>query len=274
MGKRLIVLHAGLHKTGTTSFQAWVQDNRDRWPDDFYFIAKPHPAARYLHDCVEQALRWGCGTAGTDLVEAAAHALTLEIPLDAERVIVSLESLCGPMPDGHGALVYPAAGKLIAAAVAGLRGSGAEVRLVLTNRQLNDWVQSVYAHQYRRGVTNLSFAEFAETEQIRLIMRVGLRRCADQIHARAQADAPDLPYCEVGFAGPNILHRAMLSTAEYSAWRPLQVLNAGVSPETFIAMQMPVVRRLPHFLRRRAIDWLERSPKLREFVAPAVEGSR
>lgn len=163
MGPR-ILLHAGFHKTGTSSIQQALRAHADRMA--------PHCRVRLAE-----------GETGRVLIEAARlfsrqpgiparrmfrRSLAAWIaPLDlaeGQRLILSCEDLAGHMPGHPGIDGYVRAPRLAAAALTVLadRWPGAEVWLVYGTRAPAAWLRSVYWQQAQHPHLTESPDAFAE----------------------------------------------------------------------------------------------------------------
>ena len=160
-----IIVHAGFHKTGTTSLQSFLRANRE--------ALAPH-ARIYLGDRLgalrrqgriygERPLPWRRRAFRRGLAEFLAS-----IP-DSPVILISRESLSGAMP---GALRFgrpitryaPHSARLARDLVAGCRarfGAGAQVALLYTTRAPETLLPSLWAHQLRTKRLTLDFDTFA-----------------------------------------------------------------------------------------------------------------
>lgn len=143
-----VLLHAGFHKTGTTSAQDFLDRNRD--------LLSPH-AVILLHPPLTSLAHWVRDYALIPdperlqvISEEFAETLSLA-RLDGRDLIVSHEELCGPMPLADATQPYPHAVPLLQALIRGLASLGAvELQLHFTLRDQAAWVASVYGHQLRK----------------------------------------------------------------------------------------------------------------------------
>lgn len=143
-----VLLHAGFHKTGTTSAQDFLDRNRA--------LIAPH-AVILLHPPLTSVAHWVRDHALIPdprrlqvIAEEFAEALARE-PLQGRDLIISHEELCGPMPLAKTAVAYPHAIPLLGTLIAALAGLGlTELRLHFSLRDQAGWVDSVYSHQVRK----------------------------------------------------------------------------------------------------------------------------
>ncbi|MDE9449879.1 hypothetical protein J3R80_05260 [Aliiroseovarius sp. Z3] len=153
-GKPHVIVHAGFHKTGTTSLQDFLSQNRAALAPyfDYYgqrdFLNAGAAARLYAQRPFPHRLY---------LFRKALRTFLASIP-DHEVIILSRESFSGGMP-GHrmlgGRLItsyLPAAQKLARTIVKELRlrfGPGVAITFFYTTREREDWLRSVHGHLLR-----------------------------------------------------------------------------------------------------------------------------
>lgn len=180
-----VLLHAGFHKTGTTSAQDFLDRNRA--------LIRPY-AAILLHPPLTSVAHWVRDYALLPdrrrlqvITEEFAEALARE-PLDGRDLIISHEELCGPMPLGDAAQAYPHAVPLLGALIAAFWGAGlTDLHLHFSLRDQAEWVNSVYSHQVRKQ----SKVRLTE-DRDRFTARLMACRLEDQV-AAIRAALPDIP---------------------------------------------------------------------------------
>ncbi|MEL7098038.1 MAG: hypothetical protein AAGM84_04345 [Pseudomonadota bacterium] len=142
----LITIHAGFHKTGTTSAQAVLRANRD--------VLSPHMRVILRAEMVglcEAARVYSVSRAAADLALVRYEAAVLGENWDARTVLLSSEDLCGHMPGRRGLVDYGAAPKLMAA----ITDTFSEVhpdavqRVILTTRAPGPWLRSCWLQHLR-----------------------------------------------------------------------------------------------------------------------------
>jgi len=154
-----LVLHAGFHKTGTTSAQETLKANRA--------VLQPHLRVVLRPDMVglcEAARAYSVSRAAADLAFVQAEAAYVAESWEGTRpVLVSSEDLCGHMPLRRGLQDYSAAPKLLAAMteVFGAAHPGANMRIVLTTRAAAPWLRSCYVQHLRATDITMNVAEYA-----------------------------------------------------------------------------------------------------------------
>lgn len=155
-----ILLHPGFHRTGTSSIQHFLWLNRE--------ALAPHLTirlTRHFKEVARHCVRFSHSQNPfdlTDLFTALDLAFVAEpVPTD-RNLLISSENFCGDIP-GHGNLRdYSAAPTLIAYLASYLqeRFPDAQVRVLLTTRNADDWLASTYRHILRRSRMRLTEAEF------------------------------------------------------------------------------------------------------------------
>lgn len=225
-----LCVHAGFHKTGTTTLQQALAANR----------AALAPAARVmlkgdmpgLTEAARAYSRTGDEVDWALYRHEAARTLATLDPDDPRPVLISAEDLSGHMPFRHGLTGYDAAPRLMS----GLRDMAAEVlpaarlSFLYTTRAAEPWVRSCHAQHLAADRMTDTLAEYTA----RALPHADLDAMANRV-AAAVAPAP--------------LHRARLEDLAARALGPLDALLdlAGVDPElrTRLAPVPPANRALP-----------------------------
>ncbi len=167
-----VIVHAGFHKTGTTSLQAFVETNREAlrpWAD--VYLKRDLGRARYLGRLYGQR-PW---LARRLAFRHGFRAFLAGIP-DARTIFISRESLSGMMPGnrrrrlpwrggrGERLVRYErqaiALGHEMTAALRRRFGDGARIEFLFTTRKLEPWIYSLYRHILRTSALNDDFARF------------------------------------------------------------------------------------------------------------------
>ena len=157
-----LVIHAGFHKTGTTSVQSLIRANaallsrrvRPFLKDDF----KPLTAAARAFSAAPGAVALAEVTA-----QAEAFFATLD-PADPRPVLMSSEDLSGHLPGRQGLTCYDAAPLALSQiADAALARFGAEAELVfyLSTRAREPWVRSTWWQNLRSTRLTEDFDTYA-----------------------------------------------------------------------------------------------------------------
>lgn len=222
-----VLVHAGFHKTGTSSVQQTLAANRTALApvarvllkEDMTGLTEAARAYSRTLDDVEWALyRY-----------EAAHVLSALDPADPRPVLMSSEDLSGHMPFRHDLPDYGAAPRLMA----GLRDTAAEVRpearlaFLFTTRAPGPWVRSCYAQHLRATRITETDHDFAA----RALPHADLDAMADRIAAAV---------------APAALHRAALEDIGGGRLGPLDaVLTVAGIDGSALAPVPPANRALP-----------------------------
>lgn len=194
---RRIILHAGFHKTGTTSIQATLRENRA--------ALKKHVALRlrwHMKDLVAATRGYSTWRDPLTLIKVQDRFSTLmdDLPgMPRRTLIISAEELSGHLP-GRGALEdYSAAPVLLYAfwEIARARYPETEIMIYLSTRAPDPWLASAYAEHVKASNMTLDFGDFAARYQgaSDLDGMVGeiASRVPVPVHHRALERCTDLP---------------------------------------------------------------------------------
>ncbi|WP_281993121.1 sulfotransferase [Sulfitobacter geojensis] len=160
---RRIILHAGFHKTGTSSLQATLRENR--------VALKKQVALRlrwHLKDVVAAARGYSTDKDPLTLIKVQTRfgEMVNAIPgMPRRTLIISAEELSGHMP-GRGALAdYSAAPVLLYAYWEILRNAypEAEILIYLTTRAPEAWLASAYWEHVKSSGMTLNYDVFEHT---------------------------------------------------------------------------------------------------------------
>lgn len=146
---RRVIVHAGFHKTGTTSLQQTLRANRAALRPEVRLVLRPGMTA--LCECARAYSR---SREDYDLglvkYEAAMLVERLEDE-DATTIVISSEDLSGHMPGRHGLHGYGAAPHLMRALSVAFKAAAPEDELTFffTTRTPEPWLRSCYAQHLR-----------------------------------------------------------------------------------------------------------------------------
>lgn len=156
-----ILLHPGFHRTGTSSMQHFLWLNRDLLASHMtirltrHFKSVARLCTRY--SATQNPLEL------TDLI-GALDAGFAEHPVPTDKdLIISSEAFCGDIPGQGEVQDYSAVPALITYLAGYLqeRFPNANVRVILTTRDPQDWLFSAYRHVLRRTRITMTREEFA-----------------------------------------------------------------------------------------------------------------
>lgn len=149
-----IIVHAGFHKTGTSSLQAFFDENRNAlnpWLD-YYGQTDFHSVGTNARRFAQRPFLWR-----RLVFRHALRRFLASIP-DADTIVLSRETFSGVMPGHRDVFRRPitsytgAAIPLAQEIVQGLKtrfGTDANISFVYTCREPNSWLRSVYGHLLR-----------------------------------------------------------------------------------------------------------------------------
>lgn len=146
---RRVIIHAGFHKTGTTSLQQTLRANRAALRPDIRLVLRPGMTA-----LCESARAYSRTREDYDLgfVKYEAALLAEALHDDGARtVLLTSEDLSGHMPGRHSLHGYGAAPDLIRALSVAFRAAApdAELSFFFTTRAAEPWLRSCYAQHVR-----------------------------------------------------------------------------------------------------------------------------
>lgn len=158
-----VIIHPGFHKTGTTSLQALLRDNRDLIHPHVLFALK----WRFI-DLTHAAKGFSTWRDDLTLLKFAmrfAGLLNKLPPRPSRIVLISCEELSGHLPGNQGLADYSAAPLLAREMVTCLEerfGEYLDLTFLYTTRAAEPWLQSAYRHHVARTRLRLDYADYLE----------------------------------------------------------------------------------------------------------------
>jgi len=156
-----ILLHPGFHRTGTSSMQHFLWLNRE--------VLAPHLAIRLTRHfkpvarlCTRYAVTQNPFDLSDILTELDAGFAQEPVPT-GRNLLISSEMFCGDVPGFGRVRDYSAAPTLISYLTGYLqeRFPAAQIRVILSTRDADEWLFSVYRHVLRRSRVTMTREEFA-----------------------------------------------------------------------------------------------------------------
>ena len=149
MKSRKIIIHAGFHKTGTTSLQQNLRANRAVLRPDIRLVLRPGMTA-----LCESARAYSRSREDYDLGLVKYEAALLVEKLQnetASTIIISSEDLSGHMPGRHRLHGYGAAPHLMGAMVMAFKTAAPDdaITFFFTTRTREAWLRSCYVQHLR-----------------------------------------------------------------------------------------------------------------------------
>jgi hypothetical protein len=159
-----VIIHAGFHKTGTTTVQRALDTYRALIEPYARILLKPDIAE--VCDAALLYARAPSPTALTAFSTAMRAHLTAWDPADQRAVIISAEDLCGLIPGRRGRQGYPHASALLQQLITDLAAffPSAQPQLYFSTREGEAWMRSCHAHHLRHARCTLDEFDYA-TEQ-------------------------------------------------------------------------------------------------------------
>lgn len=226
-----VFLHLGFHKTGTSSAQLFLHENRELiWPRAALVL--PGRIREVAHAVF--AHHYDRDSASLAAITAAMRAFLGTMTLGPKRrILMSSENLLGPMPRGLTPAPYPDAAAILRALIAGFDRFDWPVQVTpyLSTRAQAAWVDSLWAHHVRKDQP-IPFIEDLESFRTRM-SRVSqaeqldiLRRAlaGEGLVTQDVADFDALPFG----AGQPFLDFLGLTPAQRAAFQP--VMRRNVAP--------------------------------------------
>ncbi|AGI66364.1 hypothetical protein OAN307_c06370 [Octadecabacter antarcticus 307] len=165
MPRRRVIVHAGFHKTGTTSAQRFLRANgKNIWPRCSLVLP-----GRLRKGAARMAVRYS-RYGKPALLDAFAddlHATLSKIDQTSSRkVLISDENIAGRMPGRDGQMCYSATPTLMARAedvICDVFGTETDVVFYFTTRDPQSWIKSTYKHNLRTSRLTMDEAAYMAT---------------------------------------------------------------------------------------------------------------
>lgn len=229
-GKRRLIIHFGVQKTGSTSVQRYLKQNAG--PLDGRLIVRTPDYVDLMGPLGQSAIQYSLGRTDAEVVFKIAFEDVLDsLPGGNTPVLISHENLAGAMPGNGGETgLYPMLPKIAQKLERWARDFDAE--FVLYTREMDAWRRSVWAQAIRTDGYTKTYAAFLEDLKYlpdwsdlkeRIIDVVG----ASKLTCFDLTDEPDPRH-----PARQLLRHAGLSEAQLQEFQPLnglsmQQLNSG-----------------------------------------------
>jgi len=172
-----LLVHAGFHKTGTSSVQRFLRDNRKALAPEFRILlprdVRPATEAARGYSLAQDPLELGLFT------YEMAQLLTSLDPTDPRPVVITAEDLAGHMPGRNGLTHYAATATLMKALVGVAKECIPTVHLqfYFSTRAIAAWIDSCHGQHLRAS----RMTEDAETYQQRYFGKMALAATLEEI---------------------------------------------------------------------------------------------
>lgn len=234
---RQILIHAGFHKTGTSSVQATLRANGPQiWPT--HALVLPHR----IHDATRMATMHSVMGGPVSLAEFKDRLLALFKGLTLGRrrgLIVSAEDLAGLIPGRRGHVTYDACPDLMVMIESCLRqvwGSDTSITFYFGTREPEGWYKSLYWQNLRSSRLTMEFQTFADSLGALAFDEVIKATKAKLRHATVRTiRLEDQTEAEFGPATP-ILEAANLLPEHRARLVPGRIANASPSNDILRAV--------------------------------------
>lgn len=158
---RRIILHAGFHKTGTSSVQATLRENRVALKKQIALRLRWH-----MKDIVAAARGYSMDRDPLTLIKLQSRfgAMINALPgMPKRTLVISAEELCGHLPGRANLPNYNAAPVLLYAywEIMRARYPQAEIVIFFTTRDTEKWLGSAYWEHVRSSDMTLDFTAFS-----------------------------------------------------------------------------------------------------------------
>ncbi|SDE60193.1 hypothetical protein SAMN04488105_105211 [Salipiger thiooxidans] len=160
----LVVIHAGFHKTGTTSVQTALTENAERLAPHLRVLLKPD--FKPLTDAA-RACSVAPGHQSVAAVGRRAARVFRRLDRDDPRpVVLCSEDLSGHLPGRHGLCRYAAAPRIMATIAETARerfGDGTDLRFYFSTRAPEPWLRSTWWQNLRSTRLTADLDRYSET---------------------------------------------------------------------------------------------------------------
>ncbi len=257
--ERRIILHAGFHKTGTTSLQDSLRVNAARLAPLWRVNTRADDHA--LCAVLDSARDYSVSGDDEDLAMVSAGTVLWLSHLDlkpGEGLLASSEDFAGHMPGKMGVKHYGAAAKVLRHVVETMRlfyQGRVQVDVVFTTRAPDPWLRSLYFQQAKHLDMKLDFADFCRAipkaaDHEAAVLKVGRKLGRTPVHLFALEDYADrkLGPAEAMFA------LARLPSDLLASLVPISPRNSNPSGGIALAEALARLNRqgLPSHVLRRA----------------------
>lgn len=158
-----IVIHAGFHKTGTSSVQAMLRENASLLASQVHVLLKED-----FEDLTTKARSFSIDPREETLAKVAKAAATFFAKLDKDDprpILMASEDLSGHMPGRHGLESYDSAGlimKCISVSAYACFGEDADVTFYFSTRNRDTWLRSTWWQNLRSTRLTLDLEAYTQ----------------------------------------------------------------------------------------------------------------
>ena len=253
-----VFLHAGFHKTATTSIQRLLRANAHLAPEGYGFYTRRNcPVLDTLNPWLRAHHQLPCKVTRAQLRSRLAGLRAWIAAQGCEVAVISYENLLGPLPDQRAHTgVYRSGNahlKLIAEA---FRDDDPE--FFFSTRDTDSWIRSLHGHRLRSRGMRMSHKDFAALPKFR---NLDWNRLVAELTEGLSARHSSGPL-EQDLAmrlGPGSAFIAQIDPeGDWSGkWSPVAKLNTGLGERAMAFAAQPWTRWLPGYVRGRMITLLD-----------------
>lgn len=161
--QKTVVIHIGLHKTGSTYIQNLLKKNRAAFPSWMAVFNQADGTSRALHQACQGYQMGGQknGDAATrrDAILAECSNILEKSPEETTTILISDEEISGVMPGRLGQFgMYPQLAEIAETLVEGFRPH--DVRFVVYTREIHSWIKSVHNQAVKQHRLQMDFDDF------------------------------------------------------------------------------------------------------------------
>ena len=161
-----VIIHAGFHKTGTTSLQKFLEINAAALAPYVRVIMKPQmeDVASCARDCSNASVFGLNAIRRATFRRRFANLLQRASLENGQLLLISCEALVGRMPGRENVAAFDAAAGLAKdmVTVAEKHFKNLDLTFLYTTRSQDSWMQSAYSHLLHQSKFTMSEAEFTE----------------------------------------------------------------------------------------------------------------
>ena len=242
-----IAVHAGFHKTGTTSFQDLIRANVKNAPAGLKFCIPGMPLDATLRDTLA-SYHLTPTAERLQAVVAAFNAIIKDALDDGAGILfVSDENISG-LARGHWEQGFYTNCRAVLEAVSGCC-AGHDLTLMFSTREPKSWLKSLHAHLTRAIGLRATLETFSRLEAFRTIDWEGFISSA--------TNGLDVTIVQTSLEATKDLRLGPLSDLlvpfvdekTLAAWRPVAASHKSLPPKVVEFAQSKIVRNLPGGLR-------------------------
>lgn len=242
-----IAVHAGFHKTGTTSFQDLIRANTANTPSTLKFSVPDSPLGKRLRQALA-SYHLSPSAVGLAAVKAAFETIRNDA-LDggADTLFVSEENLSGLARGPWERGFYTSCRDVLETVCDSC--SGHDLTFLFSTRNPETWIRSLHAHMTRACDLRMTFDDFSRMGVFRSIDWASVISSATKgLDAKTVVTSLEATKDRRLGALSDFLD-PFLDEQALAAWRPVAASHKSLPPKVVEFAQSRIVRNLPGELR-------------------------